>query len=52
MDEVLSDLDILREFLHGAHLATTDDNAGVVLHLACHKVDAIINYIKINVMRS
>jgi hypothetical protein len=32
----------LREFLHGAHLATNDDNAGALLHMACHKIDDIL----------
>lgn len=41
MDMVL-ELEKLREFLHGAHLATNDENAGGLLHQACHKIDEIL----------
>ena len=35
-------LEKLREFLHGAHMATNDENASGVLHQACHKIDDIL----------
>lgn len=42
MVNVIHELEKLREFLHGAHLASSDDNAGVVLHQACHKIDELL----------
>lgn len=39
------ELEKLRAFLHGAHLATNDDNSSGVLHQACHKVDDILKWI-------
>jgi hypothetical protein len=41
-------LEKIREFLHGAHLATNDENAGCVMHAACHKIDDILVELKIN----
>lgn len=46
--KIVLELEKLREFLHGAHLATNDDNAGGVLHQACHKVDDIIRALSDN----
>lgn len=40
--KLINELERLRDFLHGAHLATNDDNAGGVLHQACHKIDDIL----------
>jgi len=45
-EKLKHNLEKLREFLHGAHLATNDDNSGSVLHMACHKIDEIILEIK------
>jgi hypothetical protein len=43
--KLVTELEKLREFLHGAHLATNDDNAGALLHMACHKVDDLIKLV-------
>lgn len=44
--KLVTELEKLHSFLHGAHLCTGDDNAGVVLHQACHKVDDILKLIQ------
>lgn len=43
--KLVNELEKLREFLHGAHLATNDDNAGSLLHMACHRVDDLIKLV-------
>ncbi len=43
--KLINELEKLREFLHGAHLATNDDNAGALLHMACHRVDDLIKLV-------
>ena len=47
-NKIIQELEKLREFLYGAHLATNDDNAGSLLHLACHKIDDLRLRILIN----
>ncbi len=44
--KLVTELEKLHAFLHGAHLATADDNAGGVLHMACHKIDDILKLIQ------
>lgn len=46
-EKLKQDLEKLRAFLHGAHLATNDDNASTLLHQACHKIDDILADIKL-----
>lgn len=41
------ELNKLYHYLHGAHHATNDENCSFVLHTACHKVEEIINNIKL-----
>lgn len=41
-EKLKQELEKLREFLHGAHLATNDDNAGALLHIATHKIDDLL----------
>lgn len=40
------ELQKIREFLHGAHLATENENCSALLHLACHKIDDIFVELK------
>lgn len=47
LDQVVTELEKLREFTHGSHLTTHDENVGVVLHMICHKIDEVISDIKI-----
>lgn len=49
LDSVVELLEKLREFAHGAHLATQDENTGVVLHMICHKIDEAITDIKVGI---
>ncbi len=44
--KLITELEKLHAFLHGAHLSTVDDNAGVVLHQACQKVDDLLKLIQ------
>lgn len=39
---LIEDLNKLRSFLHGAHMATENTLCSEVLHNACHQVDNII----------
>lgn len=45
--ELINELEMLHAFLHGAHLATADENCSSLLHLACHKIDEILKGIKL-----
>jgi hypothetical protein len=40
------ELEKLRDFLHGAHLATSQDEASGTFHHACHKLDEILKEYK------
>jgi len=42
IDNVI-ELKKLYQYLYGAYHATNDDNAGRVLHTACHRLEEIIN---------
>ena len=35
----------MREFLHVAHLANNDDNAGELMHMVCHRLDDLIRLV-------
>ncbi len=44
---VMDKLNNLYEYMKGAHHATNDENFSMVLHEACHRVDEILNKVKI-----
>lgn len=46
--KIIIQLEKLHEFLYGAHLATTEQEACATLHRACHTVTDIIHEIKLN----
>lgn len=43
---IFNELENLYHFLHGAHLASNDENASATFHQACHKLQDILNTMK------
>lgn len=44
---IVHELEKLYQYLYGAHHATNDDECSQVLHTSCHKLDQIIQSIRL-----
>lgn len=44
----IHELEKLYQFIYGCHMACDHENSSASLHYACHKLEEIINNIKVN----
>ena len=47
-EKIIKDLQLIHALSLGANNATKDEESGATFHQICHKIDAIINEVKIS----
>jgi hypothetical protein len=45
-EKLIIELEKVYNYLMGAHHATSDENSSSCFHMACHKLDDVINLLK------